>query len=72
MPLGRCPKCDGSMSEGFIFDEGHGIYKVATWQADKPRKSIWTGIKRSKADQLKISTRRCQRCGFLESYALGK
>ena len=60
------------MSDGFVIDEGHGVYKVSTWQAGEPRKSIWTGIKRPKADQLKISTRRCERCGFLESYARGK
>lgn len=69
MPSGRCPKCDGSMTDGFILDESHGWLGVSTWQAGEPRKSIWTGIKRSKADQLKISTRRCERCGYLESYA---
>jgi hypothetical protein len=69
MPSGRCPKCDGSMADGFIVDEGYGHYAVSTWHPGQPRKSIWTGIKRSKAEQLKISTRRCERCGYLESYA---
>lgn len=72
MPSGRCPKCDGSMADGFIFDEAQGRYAVSTWQSGKPVKSIWTGIKRSKADQLQISTRRCERCGYLESYAPGR
>jgi hypothetical protein len=72
MPSGRCPKCDGSMADGFIVDEGYGHYGVSTWHPGQPRKSIWTGIKRSTADQLKISTRRCERCGYLESYALSR
>ena len=70
MPSSRCPKCDGSMTDGFILDEGYGTYRVSTWQAGEPRKSIWQGIKQNKQEQLKVSTRRCQRCGFLESYAL--
>lgn len=66
----RCPKCEGPMSAGFIFDEGYGTYGVSKWQPGAPKKSIWTGIKRRKADQLNITTHRCDRCGFLESYAL--
>lgn len=68
----RCPKCDGSMSEGFVLDEGYGHYRVTRWQPGAPKKSIWTGIKQKKADQLKVSTRRCDRCGYLELYALGE
>ena len=69
---GRCLKCDGSMAEGFILDEGYGRFGVSTWQSGKPKRSFWMGIKQSKADQLKISSRRCERCGFLELYALGQ
>jgi hypothetical protein len=56
------------MTDGFIVDEGYGHYAVSTWHPGQPRRSIWTGIKRSKADQLKIPTRRCERCGYPESY----
>jgi len=58
------------MSEGFVVDQGHGQAHVSTWQSGEPKMSIWVGLKQSKADQLKVSTWRCRRCGFLESYAL--
>jgi len=57
------------LAEGFLVDRGEGRTYVSTWQAGKPKKSIWVGIKQSKADQLQVSTWRCQRCGYLESYA---
>ncbi len=65
----RCAKCEGSMSEGFIIDEAHDRYRVTRWQPGKPVKSIWTGVKQVKTDQLPVATWRCDRCGFLESYA---
>ena len=58
------------MAEGFVFDRGEGRNYVSTWQAGQPKTSIWIGVKQSKPDQLKVSTWRCQRCGYLESYAL--
>lgn len=65
-----CSKCNSSMSEGFVLDEGYGTFKVSTWQSGAPKASFWQGIKQSKADQLKITCWRCDNCGFLESYAL--
>ena len=67
----ECPKCQGRVSEGFIIDQGHGTYGVSTWQKGAPQKSIWTGIKRDKKAQLAVVTYRCERCGYLESYAPG-
>jgi hypothetical protein len=41
------------------------------WQDGEP-KSVWYGgVKMSKRDQFGITTFRCDRCGYLESYALG-
>jgi hypothetical protein len=58
------------MTEGFIVDHGdYGAAHVSTYQKGEPRKSFWTGLKQSKEDQIAISTLRCGRCGFLESYA---
>lgn len=64
-----CPKCNGSMSRGAMVDQGYGQARVAVWQAGEPRKSIWVGLKQSKADQIEIWTWRCDRCGYLENYA---
>ena len=69
-PSNRCPRCDGSMSPGFVVDQGYGTASVSSWQSGEPRKSIWVGVKQSKKDQLEITTQRCDRCGFLEHYAL--
>jgi hypothetical protein len=57
------------MSEGFIVDQGYGTVSVSTFQKGEPSRSFWTGVKQSKKDQIAISTWRCERCGFLESYA---
>ena len=70
--MSSCPKCNGSMTEGFIVDQGdYGTAHVSTFQAGAPRKSFWTGLKQNKEDQLAVTTLRCNRCGFLESYARG-
>lgn len=69
----NCPRCAGSMSEGFLVDQGdYGQAHVSTWQAGEPKKSIWVGLKQRKDDQLTVTTWRCDRCGYLESYALGR
>ena len=68
--MSSCPKCNGSMSEGFIVDQGdYGSAHVSTFQSGEPRKSFWTGLKQSKDNQVEIKTLRCNNCGFLESYA---
>ena len=70
--MSTCPKCSGSMAEGFIVDQGdYGAAHVSTFQAGTPRRSFWSGLKQSKEDQAEVSTLRCNRCGYLESYAKG-
>lgn len=59
------------MIEGFVVDQAYAAVMVSTWQEGEPRRSFWTGVKQSKADQLAIVTYRCGRCGYLESYARG-
>ena len=66
-----CPKCQGRMTEGFIVDSGdYGTASVSTWQGGEPKKSFWTGLKQDKKAQIQVTTWRCDRCGFLENYAL--
>ena len=66
----NCPKCDGSMAEGFTIDHGDSnIARVATYQAGEPKRSFWFGIKENKTEQFAITTMRCSRCGYLENYA---
>lgn len=62
-----CPKCTGSMAEGFLLAERQGMPSVGKWAEGAPRKG-WFGVKPAKKP-VEIRTWRCQRCGFLESYA---
>ena len=57
------------MDEGFTVDVGYGTYLVPKWVEGRPVRSIWTGLKLRGAEQLPVSTYRCRRCGYLESYA---
>ena len=72
MRSNSCPKCQGSMTEGFTFDLGHNnARKVSTWVEGVPEKSFWFGLKVRNKPKFEIQTWRCGRCGFLESYARG-
>ena len=65
-----CPKCRGSMHEGFVLDRGHGnAANTQKWVEGEPEKSFWTGIRTKDKEKFEISTYRCERCGSLESYA---
>ena len=64
-----CPRCGGSMDEGFILDESHGTMKSQKWVAGAPELSFWFGLKLRGKQRLDVSTYRCGRCGYLESYA---
>ena len=57
------------MIEGFIVDHTHGGSTVSAWVEGEPKKSIWFGVKLKGSTPIDISTWRCRRCGFLESYA---
>ena len=71
MPSKSCPKCSGSLSQGFVVDQTYGATAVPTWVEGTPQKSIWTGLKLDGRPQIEIETWRCGRCGFLEHYAAG-
>ena len=57
------------MEPGFIVDEGYGTRTVAKWIARRAGKSMWTGLKIRGKDKHDVTTYRCRRCGYLESYA---
>jgi len=57
------------MAPGYVIDEGYGTRTVANWVAGEPERSMWTGLKLRGKDKLAITTYRCSRCGYLESYA---
>ena len=65
-----CPKCGGGMVDGYVVDFGDsGARTIPSWREGEPRKSIWMGLKLGKTNPIEITTWRCSRCGYLESYA---
>ena len=71
MPSKPCPKCNSSMTEGFVIDQTYGATAVPGWIEGKPQRSVWTGVKVLGKPRFEIATWRCGRCGFLEHYAAG-
>ena len=64
-----CPKCNGSLEQGFTFDQSQGAVFVNTWVEGPPEKSLLSGTKIAGKRRFYIVTNRCQSCGYLESYA---
>ena len=66
----RCPKCDGVMVQGFIFDRADGGQRrVINWVDGAPDKAFWTVTRVPEEKCVPVGTFRCSTCGFLESYA---
>jgi predicted nucleic-acid-binding Zn-ribbon protein len=66
----KCPKCGAAMEQGFLLDVGHAnAGRQSQWVAGEPEASFWLGLKVSDRPVLEVTTLRCTRCGFLESYA---
>jgi len=64
-----CAKCAGSMAQGFIVDQGdYGSKDTAKWHGGAPNRRWW-GMATDKSAMREVSTWRCTKCGFLESYA---
>ena len=64
-----CPRCQGTMESGFIVDHTHGGFAPPEWVEGSPERSFWVGVKMSGKKRLPVETFRCERCGYLESYA---
>ncbi len=58
------------MSEGFLIDRGDADRKrVQEWIEGEPVRSIWTGIKTRGLEAYTVATWRCDKCGYLASFA---
>ena len=64
-----CPKCNGRMELGTIIDMGYGSVSMARWHPGEAKKAWHGSIKLDKKALRDVETYRCQKCGFLESYA---
>ena len=68
----ECSRCRGKMEPGFVLDRGHAnSSNTQKWVEGDPERSFWQGLKTKGRDQHSVRTYRCERCGYLESYAMG-
>ena len=66
----ECPRCRSNMSEGFVLDRGdHNSPGQQRWIEGEVRRSFWRGLETKGRDAYQVTTYRCDRCGYLESYA---
>lgn len=67
----ECPRCRGRMEAGFVVDrQHHGQPGTQSWFEGTPQRSFWTGVRTKGLETYPVTTHRCPRCGYLESYAL--
>jgi len=58
------------MEEGFMVDRGSkGMPSDQRWVEGQVERSFWTGLKTKGRETFAVRTYRCERCGYLESYA---
>ena len=69
MRTSTCPKCDGRMEPGYILDRSSSVLRQSRWVEGEPAPSFWTHLSVQGHPQLPVTTLRCTRCGFLESWA---
>lgn len=64
-----CPKCTLAMEAGYVLDQAYGAVAQSAWIDGAPERSFWTGLKLKGHQRLPVTTFRCPKCGYLESYA---
>lgn len=58
------------MVAGFVIDrDSYRGHHASDWVEGEPEASVWTGLKTGDRMVLPVTTWRCGRCGYLESYA---
>ena len=66
----KCPRCEGTMLIGVVPDYGEGNFGLQSRWVEGRFEAKWYGtIKTKNRRVLLIDTYRCERCGYLESYA---
>jgi hypothetical protein len=67
----ECIRCHAQMESGWVADNTQAGFTQQNWSPGEPQPSFWTGLKVEKKDQVvPITTLRCPKCGYLESYAI--
>lgn len=69
----ECPRCRGTLQRGFLLGTSEGgLRTAARWVQGTPEPSVWTGLRIKDRTVLTVTTYRCERCGYLESYAVAE
>lgn len=66
----ECIKCHAQMEPGWVPDNTHAGFQTQCWSPGDPQPSFWTGLKLEKEKIIPVTTYRCPKCGYLESYAI--
>ena len=57
---------------GFLVDKAHHATPTQQkWASGEPERSFWFGIRLRGRAVYDVTSYRCDRCGYLESYAAG-
>ena len=66
----ECLRCSGAMERGFVIDKAHySVPDTQNWVEGAPERSFWMGLRMKGREVVPVVTWRCERCGYLESYA---
>ena len=67
-----CPKCHGSMEPGLMLDRKDGASHLQVrWVGGEPTPTtFWGNVRMKGREPLPVTTYRCERCGYLESFAI--
>jgi predicted nucleic-acid-binding Zn-ribbon protein len=65
----ECIRCHAQMEVGYMLDATHSGYQQQNWSSGEPKPSFWMGLKLAKDQVRPVTTFKCPRCGYLESYA---
>ena len=58
------------MEQGFVADKAaYSMPETQEWVEGAPERSFWSGLKMKDREVLPVMTYRCEKCGYLESYA---
>jgi hypothetical protein len=66
-----CTKCGGSMELGFMVEHGHGAsdHQVRWVEGEPTLRVFFHSLKLGDRKPISVTTYRCDRCGYLESFA---